>query len=102
MGQLVEIIWATGILLVVAFGGVTNQEKYARLTHLDVCLAGQTVTIWEDQWEECFRRYPLPLRPYVIRNGYQGPLCGPCGKQILSCPDKPQDATCVAIEGTLP
>lgn len=34
MGQLAEIIWATGIILVAALGGVKNQDKHARPTHL--------------------------------------------------------------------
>ena len=84
----IEGLWGVGILLVVAIFGVKNQEENMRPQHMQACLAGETVTVWNDQWQECFKRYP-------------GGTCGVCGTPV-DCPRQTQDPTCVAVEGVLP
>ena len=88
MNQLPELLWAAGIFAILAIFGVADNDRSARPEPTAVCLDNKTVVILEDQWEECFRRYP-------------GVTCGKCGTEG-KCSKKSQDPTCVAVEGKLP
>jgi hypothetical protein len=91
MNQLPELIWGLGIAAVAIIGGVQGNERLNRPAPLEVCMVGQTVTIWSDEWQECFKRID------------EAATCGKCGlKSTPICPKIKQMPHCVAVEGRLP
>ena len=79
----IELAYTIAIITVTVLFGVPGNDKAARPAPMEVCLAGKTVTIWEDQWEECFHRF--------------GGTCGRCGMDG-KCPKRDQDPTCTIVE----